>query len=745
MPSSVLICCGAEGVQSWKLNSSSVRQSSSLRFGSNLRYAQFGALGSLLAVATNDGRVEIRDGMRGKLIADLSRVSANANCLTFVGDSSTTLCAGYEDGAVRVWETSSRKIVQTFDSRNAVTCCGVRRGEDYIAYGSGDKVYMASLLSGSKTTSLNAGKSNVTALDWSQFRKNMLAAVDEAGALRVWDQAKYEQPVISFLDAHDAPVTAVKFSRANGLLLSSASLDKKIKFYDVRARRPVKQIQAAGPIRGFDFHNNGYKAAVATALGRLLVYDLRSGRDPIHVLESGDSRISAVAFRPSPTTASTSTSQATSPAMSEAPTPRTPKTPKTPRTPRSAYRLPQAYNRIESALISPPKLDQTFSQSQALMPADEESVLIPQTNQHLLQTPSAVQESPLTRRDGRRTLRDSVLKEIQGNLENTVEAASVLKSAVLKSRKSSPPSETVLENQGNVLATNLIAEGEQEYATENLTDEGVDTRLQIEASVLIPEDEGPKTQDVSPLRSSSRKRSESVRTRGANVHLHDTNASTIDEKPSHGRGRSASHQSTTCRPTSEAATESGEGLDNGRPTLNSAASTTHGSTGAPKDKFEEIAEQAVNLDSLAKDLKLATDQMRERGPGEHNSGKLVKRIVFSDTVAISSPKGVDLSEEKTDLQTPAGECLSTLTDAAAQSEIHGTLLRTCIEDALSSVLGDLRSDVRNMHLEIIRGFHNHQHNTEELLRRHSRMYNDLMEENDLLKAENRRLKSHVQL
>lgn len=299
MPSSVLISCGVDGLRSWKASSTGLRASSSLRLQGDVKCSVFGGHGSILAVGFLTGGIEVRDGSRGSMIAELVSKQSAVNCVAFSGSSTRTLASGHENGYLRVWDVPARKVVKEYRSEQPVVCNGFRKGNDYIAYGTGTEVIVASVVSGSQVTHLDIESSQVTALDWSVHRKGVLAAVSEHGSLKVWDVTRSDISILSVPDAHTAPVTSVRFSPANNLLFCTASLDKRIRFYDVRARKAIKQIRVDVPISALDFHPSGCRAAIASTNGRLQLFDLRTGgENPSHSIQGHNSAIRTIRFRP---------------------------------------------------------------------------------------------------------------------------------------------------------------------------------------------------------------------------------------------------------------------------------------------------------------------------------------------------------------------------------------------------------------------------------------------------------------
>ena len=73
-------------------------------------------------------------------------------------------------------------------------------------------------------------------VQFSYFKKSLLGAVSDDGALNLWD-CNTRKIIASFSSDHKAPATGLSFSPVNDMLLASVGLDKKIVFYDVQGKK----------------------------------------------------------------------------------------------------------------------------------------------------------------------------------------------------------------------------------------------------------------------------------------------------------------------------------------------------------------------------------------------------------------------------------------------------------------------------------------------------------------------------
>lgn len=66
---------------------------------------------------------------------------------------------------------------------------------------------------------------------------------------------------------HTAAACGVAFSPLNHLLLCSAGLDRRIRFYDTKEKSLVKDIETDEPLTSLSFNTDGFTIAVGTLAG----------------------------------------------------------------------------------------------------------------------------------------------------------------------------------------------------------------------------------------------------------------------------------------------------------------------------------------------------------------------------------------------------------------------------------------------------------------------------------------------
>ena len=104
------------------------------------------------------------------------------------------------------------------------------------------------------------------------------------------------------LSAHLSPATGISFSPINDTLALSVGLDKKLVCCDTKTKKQIMSIQCEFPLTAADFDQDGMNIAVGSNRGRVLIYDLRSPKTPVHNIAGHNSSVSSVAFKPKQTT-----------------------------------------------------------------------------------------------------------------------------------------------------------------------------------------------------------------------------------------------------------------------------------------------------------------------------------------------------------------------------------------------------------------------------------------------------------
>ncbi|XP_033120347.1 protein NEDD1-like [Anneissia japonica] len=223
--------------------------------------------------------------------------NSKPTCVTLNSNSRYLASAG-KNQLVQVWDTKSCKLKKTYKGhQDTINCVRFNWNDTYLASGSANgEIYLHNVVSGIASKPLvSPGTQSIQQLGYSYFKKSLLAAVSDDGALNLWD-SNASKSVASFTDSHRAPATALSFSPVNDMLLASAGLDKRIVCYSVQAKSTIKTITAEAPLTSMAFATDGATLAAGTTRGKVLVYDLRMGALPIRTLNAHKTSVQAVAF-----------------------------------------------------------------------------------------------------------------------------------------------------------------------------------------------------------------------------------------------------------------------------------------------------------------------------------------------------------------------------------------------------------------------------------------------------------------
>lgn len=86
---------------------------------------------------------------------------------------------------------------------------------------------------------------------FSKFLPNIISCGGDAGIIQVMD-INSEKNICKF-ENHSAPIKGLEFSHVNNMLLCSASLDRKIIFYDIRSKKFVRNTMTDEPCTSLGF------------------------------------------------------------------------------------------------------------------------------------------------------------------------------------------------------------------------------------------------------------------------------------------------------------------------------------------------------------------------------------------------------------------------------------------------------------------------------------------------------------
>ncbi|CAG8552745.1 5105_t:CDS:10 [Paraglomus occultum] len=191
---------------------------------------------------------------------------------------------GGSDKIVYVWDRTESQYDEPLKGhRSAITSIDLNIDETLVASASD----IGNIIIHSRTSLIQSNLTVLTGqntkstqpmnvLEYSHFKRGLLAAGSEDGYLRIWDTSASTTALQTFESAHFGPVRGIAFSPFNSQLMCSSGMDKRIVLYDVGKRSILKNIHTEFPLTALAFKPDGVTIAAGTLQGKIIVYDLRS-------------------------------------------------------------------------------------------------------------------------------------------------------------------------------------------------------------------------------------------------------------------------------------------------------------------------------------------------------------------------------------------------------------------------------------------------------------------------------------
>ncbi|CAG8599339.1 2358_t:CDS:10 [Paraglomus brasilianum] len=190
---------------------------------------------------------------------------------------------GGSDKIVHVWDRTESQYDEPLKGhRSAITGIDLNIDETLVASASD----IGNIIIHSRTSLIQSNLTVVTSqntkstqpmnvLEYSYFKRGLLAAGSEDGYLRIWDTCASTTALQTF-ESHFGPVRGIAFSPFNSQLMCSSGMDKRIVLYDVGKRSILKNIHTEFPLTALAFKPDGVTIAAGTLQGKIIIYDLRS-------------------------------------------------------------------------------------------------------------------------------------------------------------------------------------------------------------------------------------------------------------------------------------------------------------------------------------------------------------------------------------------------------------------------------------------------------------------------------------
>lgn len=277
------------------------------KFDSACRSLSWAKDGNWLAVVPHSGCTEIVS-VKGqcKLVHTVTKI-CEPSCASFPNLSKKTLAVGNKIGQVLLYDIKAKSIKGRFPKAgSAITHVGFTAKDTHCYAGCEDgKVMIYSNVAKNLSSTWKVPKSSsVTALKAHVEKQNFLIGGSNEGIVGVWD-VNYNKTKFH-IDAHYAPVSAVRFSPVNTVLIISAGLDRTVQVFDIEARCKISTIPVDNNVLSLDFLENSLYIAMGSQNGTIHIYDTRRLQEPVHTYEAHSSSIRHLAYQKSATGSSTS-------------------------------------------------------------------------------------------------------------------------------------------------------------------------------------------------------------------------------------------------------------------------------------------------------------------------------------------------------------------------------------------------------------------------------------------------------
>jgi hypothetical protein len=217
-----------------------------------------------------------------------------------VSQDGRLLVTGGHDGTVRLWDTTSGRVMRTFQGhRGAVTGVSLSADTRRIASGGYDgtvRVWDAS--SGEEVVVLRGHETAVSgvALSGNGLR---VVSISHDRTVRCWDTVAPRSSLV--LHGHEAPAYRVVLSSDGQRIASAGGGDETVRIWDAGTGRSRSVLRPATGRRGYvwsvAFSPNGQFVASGNGGGTIRIWDTETGRER-SVLEVDQGVVGGVAFSP---------------------------------------------------------------------------------------------------------------------------------------------------------------------------------------------------------------------------------------------------------------------------------------------------------------------------------------------------------------------------------------------------------------------------------------------------------------
>ncbi|KAF9286443.1 Protein nedd1 [Mortierella alpina] len=191
--------------------------------------------------------------------------------------------------------------MEAFETGSRINALAINADDTLLAIGQNNgSLEVVNRTSGSGAKLDTPAPLVISRIEYSVFNRSVLGGVGNDGILRLWDTGSNGATAVyhSFAATHELPISGMAFSPFNRYLICTTGLDKRYALYDVEKKNVVKNTVTDYALTSVSFKNDGISMAFGTDQGKVLLYDLRSTSRPISVVDTQtDAPITAIQFQ----------------------------------------------------------------------------------------------------------------------------------------------------------------------------------------------------------------------------------------------------------------------------------------------------------------------------------------------------------------------------------------------------------------------------------------------------------------
>jgi WD40 repeat protein/serine/threonine protein kinase len=259
----------------------------------------FSPNGEILASAGGDGAIRIWNSKTGKVIQEFKGTHDKGACSVAFHPDGQHFASSGADGLVKIWDLSTGLEVfsercdalRTFGAAYTVAFCPT--DGRYLAAGSGGTVTLWNWMIRKPHHKLEGHEHNSIPVAFSRDGRSLATGGGRQGQY-IWD-TETGKPLRTW-NAHHLPVSALAFS-PDGKRLATASVDRSVKLWDAATGEMLKVLPHTGNVLGVAFTPDGARLASTGEDKTVRIWEGTTGREVLGLRGQTDS-IGCVAFSP---------------------------------------------------------------------------------------------------------------------------------------------------------------------------------------------------------------------------------------------------------------------------------------------------------------------------------------------------------------------------------------------------------------------------------------------------------------